>query len=141
VQNYSRLLIGEEGVLPYEEGVEMTQAGYEFYPEALAGAVRLVVDACGKPVIVTENGLAGEDDSRRVEFIKRALTGLHQCLDDGLDVRGYYYWAALDNWEWMLGYGCKFGLIAVNRETQARQVKESARYLGQIARSNGTDLM
>jgi beta-glucosidase len=51
-------------------------------------------------------------------------------------VRGYYYWSALDNLEWMLGYRPKFGLIAVGRETQARHAKASARFLGQIARRN-----
>jgi beta-glucosidase len=135
VQNYSRQRVGPEGVLPPEEGVPLTQMGYEYYPEALAGALRLA-SAAGKPMIVTENGLGSEDDAARIEFIRRALAGLRRCLDDGLDVRGYIYWSALDNFEWMLGYGPKFGLIAVDRETQERRPKPSAAYLGAIARAN-----
>jgi beta-glucosidase len=137
VQNYSRQRVGPEGILPNEAGVETTQMGYEYYPEALAGALRLAAVA-GLPMIVTENGLSTEDDARRVEFIDRALAGVERCLAEGLDVRGYLYWSALDNFEWVFGYGPKFGLIAVDRATQERHVKESARHLGRIARTNAT---
>src|SRR6266545_7302440 len=135
VQNYTRQRIGAEGVLPNEAGVETTQMGYEYYPEALEGVIRMVA-AAGKPMIVTENGLSTEDDSRRVAFIQRALAGVRRCLDDRLDVRGYVYWSALDNFEWVFGYRPKFGLIDVDRATQQRRVKESGRYLGNIARRN-----
>ncbi|MBA2277296.1 MAG: family 1 glycosylhydrolase [Chloroflexia bacterium] len=136
VQNYTRQRIGPEGVLPDEEGVELTQMGYEFYPEALEGMIRQAAVA-GLPMIVTENGVSTEDDSRRVAFIDRAVTGVERCLADGLDVRGYLYWSALDNFEWALGYRPKFGLIAVDRATQQRWVKPSAHHLGQICLHNG----
>ncbi len=84
--------------------------------------------------------MATGDDSRRVAFIRRALVGVQRCIADSIDVRGYYYWSLLDNFEWMLGYQRTFGLIAVDRETQQRQVKESARYFGEIARTNGARL-
>ena len=58
------------------------------------------------------------------------------CLDDGLDVRGYVYWSLLDNFEWILGYRPRFGLVAVDRVTQARTIKPSGRWLGAIARAN-----
>ncbi|GAP07354.1 MAG TPA: glycoside hydrolase family 1 [Anaerolinea thermolimosa] len=135
VQNYTRMRVGPQGVLPNEEGMELTQMNYEFYPEALEGVIRMVAQA-GKPMIVTENGIGTEDDSRRVEFIRRALKGVLRCLADGLDVRGYMYWSLLDNFEWMLGYRPKFGLVAVDRITQERTLKPSARLLGQIARQN-----
>ncbi len=136
VQNYSRQRIGPEGVLPNEEGVETTQMGYEFYPEALEGMIRQVATA-GLPMIVTENGVSTEDDTRRVEFIDRAIAGAERCLADGLDIRGYLYWSALDNFEWALGYGPKFGIIAVDRATQQRTPKPSAHHLGQMAIRNG----
>jgi beta-glucosidase len=135
VQNYSRLRVGPNGPLPNEEGTKMTQMGYEYYPEALEGALRQASSA-GLPMIVTENGLGSEDDAERVEFVGRALTGMHRAIADGIDVRGYMYWSALDNWEWMLGYGPKFGLLSVDRDTQQRHIKDSGRYLGQIARTN-----
>ena len=126
VQTYTRARFGSEGSLPPEEGVELTQMHYEFWPEALEATIRYAAAKTGIPVIVTENGIGTADDTRRVEYIKRALQGVANCLDDGLDVRGYTYWSAFDNFEWMLGYRPTFGLIAVDRETQRRTVKPSA---------------
>ncbi len=136
VQTYSRIRFGPEGPLPPEEGVELTQMGYEFWPEALEATIRYAASVTGIPVIVTENGLATTDDTRRIAYIQRALQGVANCLNDGLDVRGYIYWSAFDNFEWMMGYRPTFGLIAVDRETQKRTVKPSARWLGAIARAN-----
>lgn len=88
-------------------------------------------------MLVTENGLATGDDTRRQVYIERALRGVANCLRDGVDVRGYIYWTALDNFEWISGYRPTFGLIAVDRATQQRTVKPSARWLGAVARANG----
>lgn len=140
VQTYSRMRFGPEGPLPPEEGVELTQVGYEFWPEALEATIRYAASVTGIPVIVTENGLATTDDTRRIEYIKRALNGVANCLKDGLDVRGYTYWSAFDNFEWMQGYRPTFGLIAVDRETQRRTVKPSGRWLGTVARTNGLSI-
>jgi beta-glucosidase len=137
VQTYSRARFGPGGALPPEAGVELTQMGYEFWPEALEATIRYTAAATGLPVIVTENGIGTDDDTRRVEYIQRALRGVANCLKDGLEVRGYTYWSALDNYEWMLGYHPTFGLIAVDRATQRRTVKPSARWLGAVARANG----
>jgi len=137
VQCYSRQRFGPDGPLPPEEGVELTQMGYEFWPEALEASTRHAISVAGIPVIVTENGIATTDDTRRIEYIKRALRGVANCLNDGLDVRGYTYWSAFDNFEWILGYRPTFGLIAVDRKKQKRTVKPSARWLGGVARANG----
>jgi beta-glucosidase len=109
--------------------------GYPFQPEALEPAIRRAAQVTGLPVIVTENGVATDDDERRVEFIERALRGVEACLRDGVDVRGYIYWSLFDNFEWVFGYRPTFGLVAVDRATQTRSVKPSARRLGEIARS------
>ena len=139
VQTYSRMRFGPKAPLPPEKGVELTQMHYEFWPEALEATIRYAADVTGIPVIVTENGLATTDDTRRIEYIDRALQGVVNCLQDGVDVRGYIYWSAFDNFEWMQGYRPTFGLIAVDRKTQARTVKPSARWLGAVARANGFD--
>jgi beta-glucosidase len=137
VQTYSRLRFGPTGPLPSEEGVELTQMHYEFWPEALEATIRYAIAVTGRPVLVTENGLGTDDDTRRIAYVQRALQGVANCLKDGLDVRGYIYWSAFDNYEWMLGYRPTFGLVAVDRETQERTVKPSARWLGTVARANG----
>ncbi len=134
VQSYSRLVYGPQGIMPPE--LEVTQMGYEFYPEALEGRLRNAAAVAKVPLIVTENGVATDDDTRRVEFIRRALQGVARCLKDGIDVRGYTYWSAFDNYEWMFGYKMRFGLVSVDRQTQQRTIKPSARFLGEIARAN-----
>jgi beta-glucosidase len=136
VQNYTRARVGKDGDLPPDAGAELTQMGYEFWPDALEQTIRYAAARAKVPVYVTENGIATEDDARRVEYINRALAGVGKCLADGIDVRGYFHWSLLDNFEWNFGYRPKFGLVAVDRQTFARTVKPSARLLGSIARAN-----
>ncbi|EGF91021.1 beta-glucosidase A [Asticcacaulis biprosthecium C19] len=136
VQNYSRIRVDAKGPMHPEEGVELTQMGEEFWPEALEASIRYAYAETQKPVYVTENGVATEDDTRRVEFINRAVKGVANCLKDGVPVKSYLHWSLIDNFEWVGGYGPKFGLIAVDRTTQKRTVKPSAVRLGQIAKAN-----
>jgi beta-glucosidase len=137
VQTYSRQRFGALAPLGPEAGVELTQMKYEFWPEALEATIRYASAATGLPIIVTENGIATTDDRRRMVYIERALRGVAACLREGIEVRGYTYWSALDNFEWSSGYGPTFGLIAVDRRTQERTLKPSARWLGQVARAHG----
>ena len=137
VQTYSRMRVGPDGVLGPENGVELTQMGYEFWPEALEGTIRKAWQKTGGiPVFVTENGLSADDDTRRIEYVTRALRGVRRCLDDGIEIRGYTYWSTFDNFEWALGYDPKFGLIEVDRTTFERTPKPSARWLGRVAQAN-----
>jgi beta-glucosidase len=137
VQCYSRTRFGPDGMLGPEDGVRTTQMGYEFWPEALEATIRRAVAvARGIPILVTENGISTEEDGERVEYVERALRGVLTCLADRLDVRGYVYWSLLDNFEWIFGYRPTFGLVAVDRATQARTIKPSARWLGTVARAN-----
>ena len=83
-------------------------------------------------MIVTENGIGTDDDNQRINFIKTALEGVQRCLDDGLDIRGYYYWSFLDNFEWLFGYKPRFGLVEVDRTTQKRKEKDSLKFYQKI---------
>ena len=130
VQNYTRTQYGPAGQLPAPDGAELTQMDYEFYPEALEHVIRRVHEDFKGDLIVTENGVAVSDDSRRVEFIGRALKGVENCLADGIPVKGYMYWSLMDNFEWQKGFSMTFGLIAVDRATQTRQPKPSLAFLG-----------
>ena len=139
VQTYSRTRIGPEGQLPPPDGSPTMQTGWEVYPAALGHTVRLAAEHAGVPVLVTENGMATDDDEARITYTRAALEGLAECLADGIDVRGYLHWTLLDNFEWNAGFSKTFGLIAVDRADFARTVKPSARWLGQVARRNRLD--
>ena len=132
VQTYSRTRVGPDGFLGPEAGVPTTQMGYEVWPDALEATIRRATEMTGLPVYVTENGIGTDDDDRRIEFVADALAGVGRCLDDGVDVRGYFYWSLLDNFEWVLGYGPTFGMIAVDRSTFERRPKESSKWLGGV---------
>lgn len=134
VQNYTRTLMGPDGSLPVPDGAKTTQMGYEFYPQALGHVIRTVHKSLPIPLIVTENGVAVSDDSRRVAFIEEALRGVDSCIEDGIPVKGYMYWSLLDNFEWQKGFSMTFGLIAVDRATQQRSPKRSLTFLGGYAR-------
>jgi beta-glucosidase len=132
VQNYSRKIHGPDGVVKPDENTRLTKMGYEYYPEALGNVLRFVAKHWEKPIIVTENGISTDNDLDRVEFIERALSGVYQCIEEGINVIGYTYWSLLDNFEWQLGYAQTFGLIAVDRTSQTRYPKESLSFLGNI---------
>jgi beta-glucosidase len=136
VQTYSRMVVGPDGVVPPGADVEKNQMGEEFFPEALEGTIRQAAQVTGIPIIVTENGLASTDDTRRLEYFQRALGCVANSLNAGIDVRGYFCWSAFDNFEWNSGYRPKFGIIGVDRETQQRTPKPSAYWLGSVARAN-----
>lgn len=136
VQTYTRELYGAKGKAAVPSGAMRTQMGYEFYPAALGNTVRYAADVARVPVLVTENGIGTQDDAQRIAYIDGALASLAEAIADGVDVRGYIHWSLFDNFEWMLGYRPRFGLVGVDRTTQARTPKPSALHLGRIARSN-----
>ncbi len=136
VQTYSRHRFGPDGVLPSEDGVEVLIMGYEFWPEAIGATVRYAAEKARVPIYVTENGIGTTNDNQRLEYERRALTAVAKCIEDGIDVRGYFYWSLMDNFEWLFGYGPQFGIVGVDRTTQMRTPKASAYWLGKIARAN-----
>lgn len=135
VQTYTRTTSREDGSHGPRQGQPLTVMGYEDRPDALAAVCRYVWDRTATPIIVTENGFSGDNDGRRAAFIGEALDHLQHAIADGVDVRGYFYWSLLDNYEWMAGYGPKFGIVGVDRATQTRRIKPSALAYGSIARA------
>ena len=134
VQNYTRTRTDENGTMPAPEEAELTQMNYEFYPQALENVIRKVAEVFKNDIIVTENGIATADDTRRVAFIDEATDGVARCIKDGLPVKGYFYWSLMDNFEWQKGYGMTFGLIAVERANgQKRTAKPSLGFLGSLS--------
>jgi beta-glucosidase len=140
VQAYSRTRVGRDGVLGPEPGVEVLPMGYEYWPGAAEAAVRHAAEVTGVPVYVTENGIGTDDDTQRVRYVREALAGVARAVADSVDVRGWFHWSLLDNFEWAFGYRMRFGLVAVDRATQTRTVKPSAEAIARIVRSNAVHL-
>ena len=131
LQNYTRSTYDENGIVPVPVDTPMTQMDYEIYPEALEHVIRRVhKEMPNVPIMVTENGIAIDDDKVRCEFIDKALSGVKSCVDDGIDVIGYCYWSLMDNFEWQKGYALTFGLCEVDRKMMKRTPKESLSHLG-----------
>jgi beta-glucosidase len=142
VQTYSRQLIGPNGWAGYEEGVPVLDMGYEFYPASLGNCVRRAWEYTqgSVPLLVTENGIGTTDDEQRIDYVRQALSGVLDAIDEGIDVRGYTYWSLLDNFEWALGYRPRFGIVSVDRATFARAAKPSATWLASVAEANALDV-
>jgi beta-glucosidase len=136
VQAYSREFINKDGFMPVKDGTELTQMGYEYWPNAVEPAIRRAAAIAAVPIYVTENGVGIADDTKRIQYIQGALAGVRRCLEDGIDVRSYIHWSLLDNFEWTNGYEPTFGLLAVDRKTLKRTLKPSAKFLGKIASKN-----
>jgi beta-glucosidase len=136
VQCYERTVLGPGGRVDPGPGTRLTQMGYEYWPRVVEHTARRAAAVSGLPVVVTENGIATEDDAERIEFLSEALASLHRCLSEGVDVRGYFVWSLLDNFEWTHGFGPKLGLCAVDPVTFERRPKPSARWFGAVARAN-----
>lgn len=120
-------------------GVERTQMGWQVYPEGLRDLlVRFKADYPGlPPLYITENGMASNeplvngvvDDTQRVAYLQRHIDAVAQAMREGVDVRGYFAWSLLDNFEWAYGYERRFGLVHVDYGTQRRTPKRSAQAL------------
>jgi beta-glucosidase len=113
--------------------------GWNIYPKGLYN----VIDYLKRyelPIYVTENGLADGDDRLRKTFIAEHLRWLHRAIEEGADVRGYFHWSLLDNFEWDKGFWPRFGLVRVDFATQERTIRESARFYATIAERNALEI-
>ncbi len=99
--------------------------GWTVSPEGLTSAL-LEMKRYGKPMYVTENGIADEKDAHRAQFIRSHIRAIEQAQKQGADVRGYLHWSLIDNFEWAYGFAPRFGLVAVNYETMKRTIRPSA---------------
>lgn len=112
-----------------------TDFGWEYCPDSIYQAIT-ELKSYGKPIYITENGIADTTDELRQKFISAALAAVHRAIQDGADVRGYLYWSFLDNFEWDKGFWPRFGLVAVDYATQQRTIRPSARAYAEICRMN-----
>ncbi|HSI56449.1 MAG TPA: GH1 family beta-glucosidase, partial [Ideonella sp.] len=130
-------------------GVERTQMGWEVYPQGLEDLLRrFKADYANlPPIYITENGMASDDrveagrvpDGQRIAYLNSHFAAVARAIEAGVDVRGYFVWSLMDNFEWAFGYERRFGLVHVDYATQARTLKDSARAFSEFlaARAQG----
>jgi beta-glucosidase len=140
---------GEPVVVPFNAGSPLTAFKWNVTPEALRWGPRFLYERYRLPVVVTENGMSNCDwvhedgtvpDPQRIDFMRRYLRALAQAVADGADVRGYFHWSLLDNFEWAEGYKERFGLVHVDFATLKRTPKQSFAFYGDIIRTRGACL-
>ena len=149
INNYNRILLGSNGerVLPPES--EYTEMGWEVHAPGLRRLLNTLHQRYpAMPLYIIENGAAFEDvvsedgvvhDPRRESYLREHIGAVREAIQDGVDVRGYFAWSLLDNFEWALGYSKRFGLIYVDYATQRRIVKDSGLWYAQVIARNGIE--
>ena len=131
-------------------GLPVTAMNWPIEPDGLGDLLVSLHDEYPglPPVYITENGAAFHDyanpegevnDPERIDYLRGYLAGIHRAVESGVDVRGYFCWSFLDNFEWAEGYSKRFGLVHVDYPTQTRTIKASGRWYGELARSNRLD--
>jgi beta-glucosidase len=135
-----RLKQKEGSWLPEVEDVtegerELSDVGWLIYPHGLYDVLMDLADF-KKPIYITENGIAAEDDTKREKFLVNHIAEIYHAIKGGVNVQGYFHWSLLDNFEWEKGFGPKFGLVAVDHQTFQRTIKPSGLLYAQIAQAN-----
>ncbi|WP_130013386.1 GH1 family beta-glucosidase [Serinicoccus sediminis] len=140
--------VGSEHVVVVRRGTPVTDMGWEIRPQALRDLLlwlqRDHTGPAGTRLYVTENGAAMPDDpdgtgfvddQDRVAYLDGHLRAVHEAIEGGADVRGYFVWSLMDNYEWAYGYTRRFGIVRVDYDTQERTPKASARWFADVAGS------
>lgn len=131
------------------EGFPKTAMGWPITPECLYWGPKFLYERYQKPIYITENGLSCHDvisldgkvhDPNRIDFLARYLGQVKKAKEDGVDIRGYFQWSLMDNFEWACGYNERFGLIYVDYNTQKRILKDSAYWYQTTIKTNGENL-
>ena len=149
INYYSRNLVGTQGVINPVPGSEYTEMGWEVHAPGLRRLLnRIHRDYRLPPVYITENGAAFQDavtpdgkvhDPRRLDYLRQHFIQTRLAMQDGVDVRGYFVWSLLDNFEWGHGYTKRFGLVRVDFDTQERIIKDSGEWYSRVIAANAVE--
>jgi beta-glucosidase len=140
---------GDYSFVKNEPGYNRTAFNWAVTPKSLYWTPRFIHEHYHKPIFITENGLSNQDvisldgkvhDPQRIDFLSRYLHNYKQAGEDGIDIRGYFHWSLMDNFEWAFGYRERFGLIYVDYATQKRLLKDSAYWYKNVITTNGKDI-
>jgi len=123
---------------PSLRGRKFTMMGWDINPDGLYNEIQRVAKRYGKPMMITENGIATTNDQKRIWYVRNHLAAIGRAIRDGYDVRGYFAWSLADNYEWHWGYKATFGLSHMNPGTKDRELKPSAREFAAWIRDHRT---
>jgi len=152
VNYYRRFLVEEDKSDPLgfkrvePKNAEYDAMGWEIYPQGLYDTLIRLKKEYGNPLLyITEGGVAFDDklegnkvhDEKRINYMCEELEKVHEALKDGVRLKGYHVWSLMDNFEWLLGYSKRFGLVYIDNETQKRILKDSAYFYRKIIKDNG----
>ncbi len=120
------------------DGIEKTQMGWQIYPPGFYKTFMRVWDMFKKPIYITENGIADDVDKQRPKYLLEHIAQVHRAIQSGADIRGYFQWSFIDNFEWREGFSKKFGLIAcdANDPELKRTPRPSAYMYSDIIKEN-----
>ncbi len=149
INSYSRLVASAKGIVNPVPGSEYTDMGWEVCAPAFRRMLnRIHTDYVLPPIYITENGAAYNDvvspdgnihDDRRTDYLRQHLRQLRLAMQDGVDVRGYFAWSLMDNFEWSQGYSKRFGLVRIDYDTLVRTLKDSGKWYAQVIAKNEVD--
>jgi beta-glucosidase len=134
---------------PHDTGIGRTIYHWPVTPSALYWGPKFYYERYGKPIVITENGIGLSDwvhldgkvhDPARIDFLDRYIGEFDRAGEDGVEVKGYFQWSFMDNFEWNEGYKHRFGLVFVDYQTQKRTPKDSAYWYRDLIASNGGSL-
>lgn len=134
IQNYSHTRIA----FPWKrknENKKISDMGWELYPESIYYLLK-EWGRLNKPIYITEHGLADAQDANRLWYIQEAIKHIQRARHEGIDVRGYFHWSLMDNFEWDKGFWPRFGLVEINRKTLERKIRPSAWEFKKIIEKN-----
>jgi beta-glucosidase len=119
-----------------EQSSNYTQNGWEINPEGFYESLTTVFKRYGKPIVVSENGIGTQSEQKKIRYYREHVNQMRRAMSDGVDVRGYFPWTLVDNYEWAEGYAANFGLTSLNRETKELIMEPTGIWFSKFVRSH-----
>ena len=119
-----------------EQSSNYTQNGWEINPEGFYESLTTVFNRYGKPIVVSENGIGTQSEQKKIRYYREHVNQMRRAMSDGVDVRGYFPWTLVDNYEWAEGYAANFGLTSLNRETKELIMEPTGIWFSKFVRSH-----
>lgn len=113
-----------------------TQNGWEINPEGFYSVLKQVYRRYGKPIVVSENGIGTQSEQKKIRYFREHVNQMRRALADGVDIRGYFPWTLIDNYEWAEGYAANFGLTHVDRDKMTLVIEPSGEWFSKFIRAN-----